>query len=490
MHGEHATSSSVKIFANIFISFVGAGVLGLPYAFKEAGIWEGIIIMLFVAIVSMKAMLLLIDCKYKLEERKEVRKLFKVSPIPRPDAEKGDEGGDKEEMETLMNGTSEEGVVKSGESNGEVHVLSGTKTSKIEVKKSRRFHCVSSFAPPCILVFWCAFNLVMVLNRSVHLIIFNSISFSHSLTLYDISRQSAVKKYHVENEHLKELNYGDLAYYALGTKGRLIVEMSIVISQTGFCCSYLIFISSNLAALFQHLTMYHYIVFMLPGCCALSLLRHLNKLALFSLMADFANIFAYTVVFWFDFEHIHNVPIHPKTMSLEGFPFFLVIAFYCYESFGPETMNIITLNLPDGVLPHAVQALLSFSLYFTYPVMMFPVIRILEKRLLTDPNNEVIKANLLRLGMVLLTAVVVVLIPNFTTLMALVGATCCTLLAFILPGLIHWRIFQESRSCLAKVLDVLLIFMGCIATVLGTIDALKRLFPSLDPNHTVVDTGI
>nr|XP_054754826.1 uncharacterized protein LOC129260858 isoform X1 [Lytechinus pictus] len=471
MHGGNATRSSVKIFANIFISFVGAGVLGLPYAFKEAGIWEGILIMLFVAVVSMKAMLLLIDCKYKLEERKEVRKLFKVSPIPRPDAEKGDGGGggggDKEEMENLINGNSENSekeVVMCGESNGEVHVVSGSKTSKTEVKKSRRFQC--------------------------------------------------------ENEHLKELNYGDLAYYAIGSKGRLIVEMSIVISQTGFCCSYLIFISSNLAALFQHLTMYHYIVFMLPGCCALSLLRHLNRLALFSLMADFANVFAYTVVFWFDFEHIHNVPIHPKTMSLEGFPFFLVIAFYCYEgagmildlessvamdkrekfrsifklaiasmtslfigfgacgylSFGPETMNIITLNLPDGVLPHAVQALLSFSLYFTYPVMMFPVIRIMEKRLINDPNNEVIKGNFLRLGMVLLTAVVVVLIPNFTTLMALVGATCCTLLAFILPGLIHWRIFQESRSCFAKILDVLLIFMGCVATVLGTIDALRDCF--------------
>ena len=38
MHGEHATSSSVKIFANIFISFVGAGVLGLPYAFKEVSL--------------------------------------------------------------------------------------------------------------------------------------------------------------------------------------------------------------------------------------------------------------------------------------------------------------------------------------------------------------------------------------------------------------------------------------------------------------------
>ena len=32
--GEGATSP-VKIVANIFISFIGAGVLGLPYAFKE-----------------------------------------------------------------------------------------------------------------------------------------------------------------------------------------------------------------------------------------------------------------------------------------------------------------------------------------------------------------------------------------------------------------------------------------------------------------------
>lgn len=34
MHDE-GTDSKVKIFANIFISFIGAGILGLPYAFKE-----------------------------------------------------------------------------------------------------------------------------------------------------------------------------------------------------------------------------------------------------------------------------------------------------------------------------------------------------------------------------------------------------------------------------------------------------------------------
>ncbi len=54
-----------KIVVNIFISFIGAGVLGLPYAFKEAGLFEGTIVMIFVAVFSVKAMLLLIECKYK-----------------------------------------------------------------------------------------------------------------------------------------------------------------------------------------------------------------------------------------------------------------------------------------------------------------------------------------------------------------------------------------------------------------------------------------
>merc|ERR1712129_302938 len=56
----------VKIVANIFISFIGAGVLGLPYAFKRAGILAGIVVMCFVSYFAVQAMLLIIDCKYKV----------------------------------------------------------------------------------------------------------------------------------------------------------------------------------------------------------------------------------------------------------------------------------------------------------------------------------------------------------------------------------------------------------------------------------------
>ena len=64
--GSGDTCSDVsKVVANIFISFIGGGILGLPYAFKRAGIMEGVIIMVLVAAFSVYAMLLLIECKDK-----------------------------------------------------------------------------------------------------------------------------------------------------------------------------------------------------------------------------------------------------------------------------------------------------------------------------------------------------------------------------------------------------------------------------------------
>ena len=58
---------TLKIVSNIFIAFIGSGVLGLPYAFKRSGLLEGAFVMAIVAYFSTRAMLLLIDCKYKVK---------------------------------------------------------------------------------------------------------------------------------------------------------------------------------------------------------------------------------------------------------------------------------------------------------------------------------------------------------------------------------------------------------------------------------------
>lgn len=51
---------SVRAASNLFISVVGAGVLGLPYAFKRSGLVLGIVVMIVIAALNLHCMLLLV----------------------------------------------------------------------------------------------------------------------------------------------------------------------------------------------------------------------------------------------------------------------------------------------------------------------------------------------------------------------------------------------------------------------------------------------
>ncbi|XP_048775829.1 uncharacterized protein LOC125680372 [Ostrea edulis] len=445
--------NSIKIFANIFISFIGAGVLGLPFAFKEAGILEGIVVMTLVGITSVKAMLLIVDCKYQLirNNRVETKIYMKDNTEAREDGLKV-KVKDTEEVMTLL-------------AEDEPEAEKGHKSSRLPV----------------------------------------------------------------------DFSYGDIGQHALGHIGRVFVDVAILISQAGFCCAYLIFISENLSSYIPKLKLIHWLILLLPPLCLLTLLRQLKSLALTSLLAQCSNLLAFGVVFWFDFEHFHHIEIHPKNMSIKGLPFFLAISIYCYEgagmilslegslaadirykfkryfvctmvivtslyisfgsagylSFGPETNPIITLNLPKGEsqvdFAMVVKTFLCLALFFTYPVMMFPVMKLLENYFITDAHKKILKGNILRVFTVFMTGCIVLVIPNFANLMALVGATCCTMLAFTLPGLFHMCIFKGNLTIYQVIIDWTLIFLGVVGAVIGTIDALQRLHASQDTGNEAHD---
>ncbi|CAM8920659.1 unnamed protein product [Rhodiola kirilowii] len=63
-------SSNLKTFANVFIAIVGAGVLGLPYAFKITGWVTSILIIVPVAALTYHCMMLLVSTRRKLEQEK------------------------------------------------------------------------------------------------------------------------------------------------------------------------------------------------------------------------------------------------------------------------------------------------------------------------------------------------------------------------------------------------------------------------------------
>ncbi|XP_076039859.1 uncharacterized protein LOC143024702 [Oratosquilla oratoria] len=428
-------TSPTKITANVFISFIGAGMLGLPYAFKESGIIEGALIMSMVGYLSISAMIMLIDCKYAILNSG------------------GRSGGKTITMETNVPLIPPD----SSEDDDEAH-------------------------PPT---------------------------------------------------PSTDLTYGDVGLFALGPSGKRLVDIAIVISQVGFCCGYLIYLCKNLSTYLSILSQSMWLILLLPPLYGLTLLRHLNKLAVFSLFAQVSNILALAVVFWFDFSHTEEMPFNPKGFSIKGFPFFFAVSIYCYEgagmilsleesvaescrhkfrslfictmsgitllyitfgtsgylSFGPHTQDIITLNLKHGEgdspidFAALVKICLGISLFFTYPMMLFPVTHLLDRSLGLQMSPT--KGNLLRLALVATTGFVVVAVPNFAILMSLIGATCCTLLAFILPATFHMSIFKGRLTKKQWYFDMLLIFLGVVGSVISLCDSLGRMGqdPAVDLNE-------
>lgn len=68
-HGEFGVgnSSPIQVAVNIFISFVGSGMLGMPYAFKQSGWLLGIMALSVMSTLNIYAMLLLVQTRQKLE---------------------------------------------------------------------------------------------------------------------------------------------------------------------------------------------------------------------------------------------------------------------------------------------------------------------------------------------------------------------------------------------------------------------------------------
>ncbi|KAG2244187.1 hypothetical protein Bca52824_093975 [Brassica carinata] len=60
-------SSQFKTFANVFIAVVGAGVLGLPYAFKRTGWLMGVLLLVSVSVLTHHCMMLLVHTRRKLD---------------------------------------------------------------------------------------------------------------------------------------------------------------------------------------------------------------------------------------------------------------------------------------------------------------------------------------------------------------------------------------------------------------------------------------
>ncbi|KAL2348703.1 hypothetical protein Fmac_002703 [Flemingia macrophylla] len=378
-----AQSSNLKTFANLFISVVGAGVLGLPYSFKRTGWLMGLLMLLGVAYLTHHCMMLLVLTR-------------------------------------------------------------------------RRLHSAAK------------------LN-----------------------------------------SFGDLGFAICGPLGRSTVDLMIVLSQAGFCVSYLIFVSTTLAFLTTDKTTPLFLFFTpkilyLSGCFPFQLglnsihtLTHLAPLSIFADLVDFAaksvvmvddvfvfvnnkpdlkifgglNVFLYGIgVAVYAFEGIGMIlPLESEARDKEnfgrvlGFGMGLISVLFGlfgglgYFAYGEETKDIITTNLGPGVISGLVQLGLCVNLFFTFPIMMNPVYEVVERRFCGSRYSL-----WLRWLMVLLTTLVALLVPNFADFLSLVGSSVCVVLSFVLPAMFHCIVFKEELGWKCVVWDGAIVLFGLVVAVFGT----------------------
>ena len=319
-------------------------------------------------------------------------------------------------------------------------------------------------------------------------------------------------------------SFGDVGYAIWGPFGKLFVDAMIVLSQSGFCVSYLIFISTTLAYLAGGSDSGSVsILYMTPkelflwGCFPFQLglntiptLTHLAPLSIFADVVDIAaksvvmvedvlvflenrpalNAFGgFSVLFYglgvavYAFEGIGMVlPLEFEARDKEKFGGVLGLAMMIisllygafgalgYFAFGEETQGIITTNLGQGLISTLVQFGLCINLFFTFPLMMNPVYEVIERRFYDSRY-----CLWMRWLMVLGVSLVAILVPNFADFLSLVGSSVCVILSFVLPAMFHYVVFKEELGWKRVVWDGSIMFFGFVIAVTGTWSSLMEI---------------
>lgn len=315
------------------------------------------------------------------------------------------------------------------------------------------------------------------------------------------------------------ISYGSIGELACGRLGRFAVEMSIVLMQLGFCCSYVIFVATNLQDAFNSLSItpapsiatliWLQGLFYLPA----SWIRHIKVFAFSNLIADVCILYGLGYILiasgWlystnedavstrafnptdypifigtsvFTFEGIGLViPTHASLAPQDRVKFQsllikLVIGLFCfytvfamleYKTFGEAVAPVVTSSLPQNTGALSVSLCYSLAQMLSFPLFLFPAVNILEGALLKKPTGvsgkNTLHKNIVRSTVVLMTLIIAIGgAANLNVFVSLVGAFCCVPLSFIYPPLFYYLLFP-NRSRWSKALDLLVVTIG-IAT--------------------------
>ncbi|CAO3700218.1 unnamed protein product [Rhizopus stolonifer] len=318
-------------------------------------------------------------------------------------------------------------------------------------------------------------------------------------------------------------SFGDMGGVLYGSRMRVAVLVAITLSQIGFVCTYMIFVAENLQSLVLTFSkcrllipMHLLILAQSLAYIPLAMIRKIQRLSVFALIADVFIVVGLVYLFYYDIKELMSIgmvhvelwnPTHfplfigtaaftfegiglviPITESMKNpkeFPnvltkaiititsLFIVIGALSYITFGENVQTIILLNLPTGdPMVSSIQTLYSLAICLSIPLQLFPAIRIMENGLFTTKsgkNNAVVKwqKNVFRVFVVFLCAVISIIgsRDKLDKFVSLIGALFCIPLCFIFPPLFHLKALELPTTRRLANFVLILFGLGCILFV-------------------------
>eukprot|EP00904_Undaria_pinnatifida_P013061 jgi/Undpi1/8886/HiC_scaffold_25.g11348.m1 len=312
-------------------------------------------------------------------------------------------------------------------------------------------------------------------------------------------------------EYTGKNSYGQLGFAAFGKWGQVMVDVSLVLSQLSFCCSYFIFIVLNIPSVAptpERGSLAEYVVspdvliafqamFAANVCMWLGLLliTSIDVGVLFQHGAEPVQLYNPDTFILFlgavvvCFEGIGLVlPLRNSMDPLmqHKFPgvvrvamFFLAIVFSLFGSlgylaYGRDIETFVTMNIPRGdPLGTLSVGLYSVAIMMTYPLQLFPAIKCLEGHLFGALRQKSLLRkwlkNSLRAAVVLLTALVGRFAGrSFDNFAGLIGGFCAVPLALVYPSAFLLHLMGDTLSVAQRLWMWTVLLGGCVAAVLCT----------------------
>uniref|UniRef100_A0A3Q4G391 Vesicular inhibitory amino acid transporter n=1 Tax=Neolamprologus brichardi TaxID=32507 RepID=A0A3Q4G391_NEOBR len=153
-------------------------------------------------------------------------------------------------------------------------------------------------------------------------------------------------------------------------------------------------------------------------------------------------------------------------------------------TWGPETSEVITDNLPSDLRPLVNLCLLAKA-QLSYPLPFYAAAEILQTYAAMSSYSKhrgqaVSRPALVVRGALLMTSyLLALLVPRFSLLMGLTGSVTGAAMTLILPCLFHLRLQWSRLTVKDRLIDVGILSLGVICSVSGVICSVKRLLEGL-----------